>query len=197
MKTTGIGYLLEEIKKIDGERISLNQLVINSDNKYLLLFFIAILSMIPTPAPVSIIACFFGLLGSVFCWQILWGRKTMILPKFLKDISISKKTIDAVIDKITPLFNKIDNISRKRQSYLFREIMQTPLHIVLLMLYLTVVVPLPLIGLLPSMAVILVLFGILNEDGLFVLLGLALGLVAIWVTFKMVVLSKTLWKWIF
>lgn len=185
MKFSKIRKSLDELSHVDGERISLNQ-ILNSgkDNLYFTLFLISLLSLIPTPAPFPIISNFFGLMGSVILCQLVCGKKNIFMPKFIGNIAMKKQTLCKIIAKIDPIVIKIEKITRERLNYFNNETVLFAVNIFLVLMSLNLMVPLPIISVFPSVAMIVIIFGLLNDDGLLVTIGFTIGFLSIFLTVK-------------
>ncbi|MDR2777622.1 MAG: exopolysaccharide biosynthesis protein, partial [Rickettsiales bacterium] len=170
MKYLGISGLLRELRELregDDEKISLERILNGGgENPYFALFLMALLSLIPTPAPIPVISNFFGILCCIIVLQILRGREKVVLPKFLGSISMKKQTLDRTIAKINPFFDRVERMTRERFNFIWDRALFYIVNILLLMISVAMVVPIPLLSAVPSTAMIVATFGLLNRDGL-------------------------------
>jgi hypothetical protein len=180
MKHLGVSGLLSGLRDINDEKISLER-VLNGgdDNPYFALFVMGLLSLIPTPAPIPVISNFFGILCCLVVFQILAGRRNAAIPRFLGNISLRKEVLDKVILKINPFFSKIEGVTRERLGFLLRGAMLYIVNIFLLITSLGMVAPIPLLSAVPSTAMIVATFGLLNNDGFLVIVGLVIGVLSV------------------
>ncbi|MDR1426095.1 MAG: exopolysaccharide biosynthesis protein [Rickettsiales bacterium] len=180
MKYSGISSVLNGLRDIREEKISLKK-ILDSDpaSPYFTLFLMGLLSLIPTPAPIPIISNFFGILCCIVMFKIILGRKTAVLPKFLNKIFLKKQTLNKIIVKIGPFFSKIEKITRCRLNFLSSGSMPFVVNLSLLVVSIAMVMPVPLLSVVPSIAMIITTFGLLNNDGLLVMIGLAVGILSL------------------
>ncbi|MDR2778378.1 MAG: exopolysaccharide biosynthesis protein [Rickettsiales bacterium] len=174
---------------VDSERVSIGQILENNgDNLYFVLFFMMVLSLIPTPGPTPFISNFFGILGSMISLDIIRQKKKVYMPEFIRKISIKKHTLDVAIGKINPFLIRIERKTKRRFVFLNGEKLLRLLNWFILLLSLDLIIPIPVLTFIPSLAVILMIFGILNDDGLITTVGIAVGLLSLLVTIKV-------WLW--
>ncbi|MDR1494545.1 MAG: exopolysaccharide biosynthesis protein [Rickettsiales bacterium] len=181
MKYHGISGLLDGLRNLDSERVSLEQILNGKDGggPYFALFIMALLSLIPTPAPIPVISNFFGILCCLIAFQILLGKKSLIIPKFLGKISIKKQTLNSILGKIGPFFHRIEKITREHLNFSASKSISYMIDIFLLVISITMVAPIPLLTMIPTIAMMVTTFGLLNNDGLFVILGLLIGTLSV------------------
>jgi hypothetical protein len=193
MKFIKISDSLENLRHLECEKISIKQILDNNcDNLYFVLFFMMTLSFIPTPGPTPFISNFFGILGSIVSFGIIRGKKSVYMPKYISKISIKKHILNKIIERINPIFIKIENKTKKRLSFMSGQRSLRLLNWFMLLLSLDLIVPIPVLTFIPALAVILIVFGILNDDGLLIVLGIALGLLSLLVTVKIWLWCKTI-----
>ena len=178
-----ISSTLNSIKKKlnkHSDRVVLQDILdVSSGGNYFILFLMSCLSNIPTPV-IPIISVFFGILMVICSVQILLNFKTIKIPKFLQNIKINKDLLFYAIDKVVNLFKKIENKTKVRLIFIFYNKQQKLiLHIIMLIMSILVIIPIPFVSFLPAVAVMLILFGLFNRDGLCILLGVILSLISL------------------
>ncbi|MDR2077900.1 MAG: exopolysaccharide biosynthesis protein [Rickettsiales bacterium] len=193
MKFIKISDSLDNLRYLDDEKISIEQILQdNHDNLYFVLFFMMALSLIPTPGPIPFISNFCGILGSLISFSLIRGKKTVYMPKFIARMAIAKRILGKIIEKINPIFIKIENGTRKRITFLNGKKSLRFLNWFIFLLSLDLIVPIPILTFMPSIAVILIVFGLLNDDGLITAAGILLGLLSLLTTVKIWLWGKAL-----
>jgi hypothetical protein len=174
-KKKKISELLEDIKNIGNEdKVSLEAILnSNPDSCYFLMFIVTVFSILPL-----IFAIVFGTIGIFIVGQLLIGYKTIRLPKKLANLSINRKTLIATIDKITPTFKRLEVLTKNRFLFLFNDKVLFLLNVYVLLQLMILLIPIPFLNTIPTMSALFIVFGILNRDGLFVMIGIFVGCIS-------------------
>lgn len=109
--------------------------------------------------------------------QILFGRTSPWLPERLGAREVSKASLQNLADRARPWLEKIEALSRPRLGVLTRPPLDRIVGIALVLFSASILVPLPGTNTVPGFAVVLVSMGLLQRDGILVLLGSLLGTV--------------------
>lgn len=188
-KTSIILEKIAKLKKVS--RVSIrNILKNNADNGYFIIFLMAIFSLIPTPSPFPIISFAFGIVLVFLSIQLLMGKKRFYLPHKIKKISFRKKVVDTLIEKIMPFLKKTEIFAKNRMQFFKKSSVITLINIIILLSSFSICTPIPLTNTLPAVGIILITFGILNEDGLFVIFGIITSIIGIASTILGLVFGK-------
>lgn len=107
--------------------------------------------------------------------QLLIGRRVPWLPGRLAARRVSAPGLAALADRAGPWLRRIEAISRPRLTALTRAPFDVFLGAVLVLFSASILVPLPGTNTVPGIAVVGVAMGLLQRDGLLVLLGVVLG----------------------
>lgn len=144
---------------------------------------ILILLSLPFCQPIQIpgMSIPFGLAIAFIGLRMIFGKK-MWLPKQLLSKTISNHTLEKITDKTLIIVRKIKRWIHPRLFWVchssFMEIMNG-LIICLLGFLLALPLPIPLSNLVAAWSIFLLALGILEDDGLFVLIGYGLSLLAV------------------
>lgn len=114
--------------------------------------------------------------------QMARGQPRVQLPGFLMHRRVSRKGFQKLVLGLGPLIRPVERILKQRHEWLFAPRRERGLAVFLVIVALALFVPIPLSGYLPATALFLTGVGLVERDGLVVMGGLALGLVAIVVT---------------
>lgn len=111
--------------------------------------------------------------------QITLGTDTVWLPLALRNRAIPARRLAGSVDRLLPLLLRLERFAHPRLGLL---VMPRGLRIVggsCLLFAVILAVPVPFIGWLPAFAILAVAVGLLEQDGVLVLCGLALGYTAV------------------
>ncbi|MEM7781669.1 MAG: exopolysaccharide biosynthesis protein [Pseudomonadota bacterium] len=109
--------------------------------------------------------------------QILFGRTSPWLPERLSTREVTKLGLQNLADRAKIWLERIEAVSRPRLAVLTRPPVDRLLGIALVLFSASILVPLPGTNTVPGFAVVLVSMGLLQRDGILVLVGSALGTV--------------------
>tara|TARA_R110001592_G_scaffold52511_7_gene160672 strand:+ start:12655 stop:13281 length:627 start_codon:yes stop_codon:yes gene_type:complete len=157
-KTIHLGFLIEQFKgrSFGG-----------------LLLILSILALLPI---VSFIA---GIIILLVGLQMLLGVTIPILPKFIMQQKVDKRSFEAFVDKVIPWLVRTEKYIRPRWLFFAHTIGQRLLGCLIFLLALVSLMPLPFSNMPPSIALILISLGILERDGVLITIGICISSVAI------------------
>lgn len=107
--------------------------------------------------------------------QILMGRQTPWLPERLAARTVSVEGLQNLARRAGPWLRRIEAISRPRQTQLTRAPLDRVVGLALVLFSASILVPLPGTNTVPGFAVVLVSMGLLQRDGILVIVGMILG----------------------
>ncbi len=107
--------------------------------------------------------------------QILIGRQTPWLPERLAARTVSVSGLRNLAERARPWLRRIEAFSRPRHAQLTRAPLDRIVGLALVLFSASILVPLPGTNTVPGFAVVLVSMGLLQRDGLLVILGMLLG----------------------
>ncbi|MBR2141139.1 MAG: exopolysaccharide biosynthesis protein [Rickettsiales bacterium] len=174
MTNKKISSLLEEIKDISTEDVITVGTILDNikDSKYLVILFTTILIL----APIPILSTIFGIICATLMVQIISGKKKLALPTFVLNFKIKRKALVYSLDKINYLLKKIERFTKNRLLFFTNEKF---INISLLFLSILSISPVPLACFFAGFGMVLIIFGFLNKDGLFIPLGILSGMIDI------------------
>jgi hypothetical protein len=134
-----------------------------------LMLIFAMPGILPAPPGVSAI---FALPLVLLTFQMLIGRRCMWLPASFRRRNISKSRIDRLLTRSLPVINWLERVLHPRLPLLVgSEYAWRGIGLVGFPLAVMVLLPIPFANSLPSAAIALIAAGLVEEDGLAVLLG--------------------------
>lgn len=162
----------------DGERISLDGLTrALGDRAFgLLVLIFALPNIIPMIPGVSTVS---GVVIGMVGLQMMIGRHAPWLPAVIGEKSIPRAQLAAMVDRTVGWVAKIERVARPRWSFMTRG----PMHVVLgaMFVLLGAILALPLSwagNFPPGVALVVLSIGLLEDDGMLVAAGHAIGIVA-------------------
>lgn len=107
--------------------------------------------------------------------QIVAGRRTPWLPERLGARRITAESLTSLASRAGPWLRRIEAISKPRLSVLTRPPLERVVGAALVLFSASILVPLPGTNTVPGLAVVIVAMGLLQRDGVLVILGAVLG----------------------
>lgn len=168
----------------DKDRISIGDLLEALRRRALgaLMFIFAVPTALPMPPGVS------AVLGAPLLFltaQLMLGMKPW-LPRFITDRSLSRVDFERVVATTAPWLARAESVMRPRLTMLAARPAVHLVGLVGLCLSIILFLPIPLGNMLPSIAICIMSLGILERDGLWILIGLivaVLSVVVVWGVF--------------
>jgi len=125
----------------------------------LLLLILSLLGLAPG------VATIIGLVIAIPAVELMLGRKTPVLPRFLTKRSISTEKFKAAVIRLIPIFRYMETIVRPRFHLPFR-ITNELVGLLVFLLAITLFAPFPF-NIIPTLVIMLISFSYLQEDGVF------------------------------
>jgi hypothetical protein len=107
--------------------------------------------------------------------QILLGRKQPWLPRKLGARTVTKAGMEGMARRANPWLRRIEAVSRPRLVVLTRAPLDQIVGAALVLFSASILVPLPGTNTVPGFAVVIVSMGLLQRDGILVIVGSLLG----------------------
>lgn len=143
-----------------------------------LIFLFAFPNVLPAPPGLSAIL---GLPLLYLTSQMMLGRIPW-LPKVIAARGVSQSSFAASVERISPFLRQAERMLRPRFSWAVSHRAEKVLGTLALVLAVVVTLPTPLGNMLPAFAICLIALGILERDGLWVGLGVLVGIVSLFVS---------------
>lgn len=107
--------------------------------------------------------------------QILIGRRVPWLPGKLAARTVSAEGLRGLSERAGPWLRRIEGLSRPRLSFLTKPPADRLIGAALVLFSASILVPLPGTNTVPGFAVVVVAMGLLQRDGLLVIIGSVIG----------------------
>ena len=111
--------------------------------------------------------------------QILIGRASPWLPERLGNRTVAKVSLSNLAERASSLLGRIEALSHPRLIALTRAPLDRLVGLSLVLFSASILVPLPATNTVPGLAVVVVSMGLLQRDGILVVLGFLMG--TIWI----------------
>lgn len=145
---------------------------------------LALPALIPIPGPFGMV---FGSALAIVALQFGAGARGLWLPDFLKQRKMPVKAFEGLKQYATPIVVRIEQLVRSgRLEPLVKERFGFLLSLPIFVLAVAVALPIPFGNLAPVVAICFIALGMIERDGLLVLIGLALTALALGITFFLV-----------
>ncbi|CAA0112989.1 Uncharacterised protein [Starkeya nomas] len=140
-----------------------------------LMLVFALPNVLPTPPGTS------SVLGAPLVFlaaQLALGRRPW-LPPIIARRSIARKDFAAFVAKATPWLAKAERLLRPRLGGLAHPPAEYVVGLMCFVLAVVLVLPIPLGNMLPALAICILALGILERDGVWILVGMALAIASL------------------
>lgn len=160
------------------DRISLGQLTgLLGDRAFgLLVLIFALPNIIPMIPGVSTVS---GVVIAIVGLQMLIGRHEPWLPSAIADRTLPREQLSSMVDRTIGWIARLERIAKPRWSFMTHGLMHRVLGAMFVLLGAILALPLSWIGNFPpGVALVFLSVGLLEEDGVLVALGHAIGILA-------------------
>jgi hypothetical protein len=140
-----------------------------------LIFIFAVPVALPLPPGVSTV---FGAPLLFLTAQLMLGMRPW-LPKLITNRSLKRSEFKRIITAVAPWLHRAESVMKPRLSFVGQRPFVYLLGLMCLVLSAILFLPIPLGNMLPALAVSIISLGLLARDGLWMLIGLAAGVLAI------------------
>ncbi|PTM52350.1 exopolysaccharide biosynthesis protein [Phreatobacter oligotrophus] len=161
-----------------GERISLGELTTSLGDRGfgLLVLIFALPNIIPMIPGVSTVS---GVVIALVGLQMMIGRHAPWMPGFVAEKTMPREQLAAMVDRTVSWVERLERVAQPRWTGMTRGPMHVVLGAMFVLLGAILALPLSWIGNFPpGVALVVLSIGMLEEDGLLVALGHAIGIVA-------------------
>lgn len=169
--------LLRIASKPGRDRIFIRDLLAELDHRAIaaMLFIFAVPNTIPVPPGVS------GVLGAPLIFlaaQLMLGRRPW-LPRIISDRSFARTDFEKVVVKVGPWLGKAERLMRPRLKILSKPPAEYLVGAMVLLLAIILFLPIPLGNMLPAIAICVFALGLIERDGIWILIGTLTALASV------------------
>ncbi|AAZ68351.1 exopolysaccharide biosynthesis protein [Ehrlichia canis] len=193
-KNKAVSDLLEEVtNNTDVDRITLFELksALHARGFGILMLLFSLPLSIPLPVPPGY-TTIFSIPLLMFAFQMLLGFQVPWMPSWLEKKSFKRTTLALIIEKTAPILRKAEKLTKPRLLFIFNSVGEKVIAFISLLCAVSIAIPLPLTNFIPAGGVSIMSLGLLNKDGMMVILGVLLSLFGIVVTTMVIILGPKL-----
>lgn len=110
--------------------------------------------------------------------QMALGHDKVYLPRWIANSSIATTDFQKLINKVAPWLRRVEKLMRPRILILTQKRAERWLGAFCVLLAFLLVLPIPLGNLLPALGILFIALGLIESDGVCVLVGIAIGIAA-------------------
>jgi hypothetical protein len=174
-----IEHLKEIIGNTDEETINIGQLKEKMQSAsyalLMLVFCLPLLIPIPTPGLSAIVS-----IPLVFLtFQLMIGKESPWFPKKISNISLKISDIKKVTEKLEPSIKKLEKFLKPRLEILLNKKAQNFIGAFCFFLSTLIILPIPFGNVIPAIAIFIISLGLLQKDGVFVIVGILFGIISV------------------
>ncbi|NBX02772.1 MAG: exopolysaccharide biosynthesis protein [Alphaproteobacteria bacterium] len=116
---------------------------------------------------------------AIFALQMLVGRSKVWLPRFIRKQSFEGKSLKLVIQKCLPYLRKLDRIFKPRMLFATKGMTERLVGLIIMIHAAIIFLPIPGGNFIPAICMCMLALGLLERDGLVVLLGIGASVLTI------------------
>lgn len=183
IKTSSL--LVETVQGLTGKDVQVGELLIQFQRRSYggVFLILALLAIVPG------ISVFAGLAMLVPAFQLFIGMQTPVFPSFIQRRRIGVAGLQKWGIKISRLVERVETMVVPRWPVLSSDLGRRIIGLVILMLGFVVAIPFPFSNFPPAVAVIFYSLGLLEGDGLMIIIAAAVSIVAFIIGFTMFYLA--------
>jgi hypothetical protein len=170
---------LRELVEGDGERVTFRDILTQLRHRafgFTLLIF-ALPCCLPMPPGIPTVC---GIAIVIIALNLLAARQRLWLPNAIADKSVARADLQRVVQRAVPYLERLERICRPRLAIVTDTVGKALVGLVLLVLGAIMILPIPFVGNIPpGIAATVIAIGLTERDGLLVLLGMLVSVVAI------------------
>ena len=186
--------LEELVEAANPDGIKVGELLDTLSQRGFGLLFVALALPSALPIPAGGYTIPFALLIILVALQMIIGRSSPILPHRVRNRDIGSKLITFIQKRGIPFLRQIERLSKPRlENLVERGFFRFLVGIVILLVALVMLIPIPGTNTIFALAILLIGFGLMNKDGLFILGGGLLGLTAAAVVIALLIAGRLAW----
>lgn len=116
-----------------------------------------------------------GAIYALLAVQLFLGLDRPWLPQRVRRVQLSERVLRNLRERGLPLVRWLERFSRRRFHVLNHPVMVRVAALIIFVMGVVLASPAPFVNVLPTIALMLIAFGLLNDDGFFLLAGMVLA----------------------
>jgi len=161
---------------LDSERVTLAEIVAGLGDRGLgvLIAIFALPNILPSTVPFGNVAT--GIPPLVFAVQLMLGVEHLILPGFLARRKVGTGWLKAIAPKVAAVLSWFERLLEPRMTWVTSAHAERFIGAIAIILALVSTLPIPFGHNLPALGLVLIGLGLIERDGLAILIGAGIGL---------------------
>lgn len=136
---------------------------------------------LPVPVPPGY-TTLFSIPLFIFSIQMVLGMRAPWLPAWIEKKCIQRAHLEKIVAKANPWLKKLENRMQPRMTYISVHTWERIIGIFSFVFALSISLPLPLTNFPPGCGILIMSLGLLNRDGVTILIGMIIGTIGIGIT---------------
>jgi hypothetical protein len=160
------------------DRVSVGEIVgaLGDRGLGVLIAIFAIPNMLPSIVPFG--NCVFGIFPLIFAIHLVCGQDRLMLPVSIAKRSISTKSFKTMVPRVAEVLSWFERLLKPRLPAMTGRHVERIVGAISIVLALITMLPLPLAHNLPALGLVLIGLGLIERDGLAMLIGVTLGILS-------------------
>ncbi|PXW91175.1 hypothetical protein C8R34_10184 [Nitrosomonas sp. Nm84] len=142
---------------------------------------------LPVPVPPGY-TTLFSIPLFIFSIQMVLGMRAPWLPAWIEKKCIQRVHLEKIVAKANPWLKKLENRMQPRMTYIGVHTWERIIGIFSFVFALSISLPLPLTNFPPGCGILIMSLGLLNRDGVTILIGMMIGTIGIGITMIVLVM---------
>lgn len=173
--------LQELVVKAEGKPLAFSTVVNALTGRGIPIFLILISLPFCLPIPIPGLSTPFGITLAIMGFRMAFGQR-MWWPEWILNKAISYNTLKSLADAVDTTFKKVQKLVHPRLCWLAQNPISRMIHglfVVVMALLLAIPFPVPLTNILSAFPILFMGIGLLEDDGVTILVSYGLGVVAL------------------
>lgn len=199
LDTAFVSEILEKVgQKQKGGKTKISELMedFHENGILLAMIFFSLPVAIPLPYPPGFTTVM-GIPLMILSIQMLLGNKKVSLPQKINDYELKNSTLRAISDKVVPRLVSVEKYVKPRFSFAKSVYCEQFIGFISLLAAFSVALPIPLTNAIPALGIAVMALGLLNRDGLVIIVGFFITVIGLLVAIGAVLASWVAIKYIF
>jgi hypothetical protein len=169
--------LREFCNAVTGERVTVGEMVAALGDRCLgvLIAIFAIPNILPSVVPLGNVAV--GMFPLIFAIHLACGIDRLMLPAFISKRSVSSQTFKMMVPRVASVLSWFERLLKPRFPAVTGPHFERVIGVLCVALAAITMIPIPFAHNLPAVALVLIGLGLIERDGVAILIGAAIGMV--------------------
>jgi len=162
---------------VSRERVSVGEIVAALGDRGLgvLIAIFAIPNMLPSAVPLGNTVV--GIFPLIFAVHLAFGFDRLMLPAFVANRSVSASTFKALVPRVAAVLSWFERLLKPRLPGVTGMSIERVVGVISIVLALITMIPIPFAHNVPALALVLIGLGLIERDGLAIVIGSAIGII--------------------